>query len=742
MATVTNTRDVILRVASPRYVSDTYQSQIDVINSTLADIASDTKITAAERQALRKEWDQIIAKYVDNSTTGLANLDNLYTAVGSFYTAYVAAVQALGTYLNNGTTYTLPALGSSPTDAPNWISNANLTSTAAQTIVAATFRNNWKAVYAAETLLVNKATDEAGKVAGWGGVTGAGKPADYATADIALVNVANCTITGNSFVKTSGSSTNWDASVRTNYGYNNCAYVEATVPSVCSAMIGFNTTASSSSAYAEIYYALWVDTNNYITIYHRGGLIVNNLVTYSAGDRVAVLVDDYFATFFKNGSVIYRMPRVQSYNETWYLDTSVYTVGKGLSNVKFNQVTSNSRKGTNLLDCSGWEVDAADDQEGGWIAASDAYNTNYIRWNTGPDGSQVKTWRGYALDNTAGEYSGGILESPRVPIDTTKKYRYSVWVMKVGTDSNTGNAHLGCATDSSVNYLVADGGGAHTNPYVCIFNRNQMTYGKWYLLVGYIFPAGYTGAPTLEGGAFLGETGASVTSYKLDLRWSGTQTSNFMRVFDYGAATNNASMLIFAPRIDICDGSEPSVAELLAMGSVSGRNKITSSNTLSYLSGGAITQPARTNNADTYLYNSSAIASTTGYRSGSNITTISSSSRIFASTTGRVLVTLNTTSSRYLTCWLKLQLVDTSSGTVVDETGLIGSSSLAVVDNTLSNSWALFPVSIALLFDAVTVDQYTPRLYVNISCHSGGNIESNIIQIAHYGEFSVVELKA
>lgn len=179
MATVVNTRDTILRVASPRYVNDVYQTQIALINDVLSDIANDAKITAAERQALRKEWDEIIERYVDNSTTGLAYLDDLYPAVATFYsngsTGYVDKLQDLATYLNNGVAYTLPALGSAPTDAPNWISNANLSSSVAQTIVSTTFRSKWRLVYAAETLLVNKATIEAGKVASWTGISDSGQ---------------------------------------------------------------------------------------------------------------------------------------------------------------------------------------------------------------------------------------------------------------------------------------------------------------------------------------------------------------------------------------------------------------------------------------------------------------------------------------------------------------------------------------------------------------------------------------
>lgn len=591
MAAVTNTRDVILRVASPRSISDVYQSQIDILNNTLDDIASDTKITAAERQALRKEWDQIIAKYVDNSTSGLAYLDNLYPAVTTHYTAYQSALQTLATYLNNGSAYTLPSLGSSPTDAPNWISNANIASTTAQTIVSTTFRNNWKAVYAAETLLVNKAADEAGKVAGWTGVTGTGKPADYATADIALVNVNGCTITGNNVVKTGGTNNTWDASVRTNYGYNGCAYVEATVTLVCNAMIGFNTSASSSSNYTEIYYAFYItNTSNQIQIYHLGNLIASPSATYSVGDRIAVLIEDYIVKFFLNGSVIYSMPRAPAYNETWYLDTTFYQTNAGFGNIKFSQVTSNT-KSTNLVDTSGWVVGTTNSQSGGWTAITGSYGTNSIRMNTGPDGSEVKTWIAQMVGTTASQLGGGSDPGPILSVDPTKKYRLSVWILKSGTSDNTGAIYLG-TEPSKTNYLTGDAGAGTTatNPYTTIVTRSSLTYGKWYLMVGYIHQHDTSiTVTTNQGGVFSAETGEEVAgSSKTDLRWKSTTISNFIRILQYGVTTNGAAFDFFSPRLEVCDGTEPSIAQLLATGAVSGRNKITSNTTNNFMSSGAV----------------------------------------------------------------------------------------------------------------------------------------------------------
>jgi hypothetical protein len=170
MATILNTRDLILRVAVPRYETGTDLSgEIDTINSTLADIASDSKLTANEKQAIRKEWDIVILERQNNTTNGLAYIPTKYSNCGSQFNTYSTAFGTLATYLNNGTTFNLPALGTIPTP-PNWITDANLSVTT--NIVGSTFRTNWKTMYDARTALLNKAASEAGLVAAWSGVSG------------------------------------------------------------------------------------------------------------------------------------------------------------------------------------------------------------------------------------------------------------------------------------------------------------------------------------------------------------------------------------------------------------------------------------------------------------------------------------------------------------------------------------------------------------------------------------------
>jgi hypothetical protein len=136
-------------------------------NSLLADIAADSKLTPVEKQSVRAEWDTVYAE-----RAGIRTQADGFT-ITTEKTTYDNAFQALGTYLNAGTAYTI---GATP---PIWIADASLSSTT--DIVGSTFRSNWAALYTARQALLNKIAAEAAKRADWANVSGANKPEDGAT---------------------------------------------------------------------------------------------------------------------------------------------------------------------------------------------------------------------------------------------------------------------------------------------------------------------------------------------------------------------------------------------------------------------------------------------------------------------------------------------------------------------------------------------------------------------------------
>lgn len=145
-------------VEAAKDAANAAQQAANAANTTLADIAADNKLTPAEKQAIRKEWDAIYAE-----RAGIrAQADSF--GITAEKTSYDNDFQALGTYLNGGTAYTI---GATP---PSWITDANLATTT--TIVGTTFRANWSNLYADRQVLLNKISAEAAKRADWSSVSG------------------------------------------------------------------------------------------------------------------------------------------------------------------------------------------------------------------------------------------------------------------------------------------------------------------------------------------------------------------------------------------------------------------------------------------------------------------------------------------------------------------------------------------------------------------------------------------
>lgn len=117
-------------------------------NNLLSDITSDDKLTPSEKQLLRREWDSEVGM-----KTGIELQATIYD-VPTEKAAYINALVALGTYLNNGTAWVF-----STASPPLWLSTAQLTVTT--TVVGETLRTNWKTFTDAKQGVLNAISSKA-----------------------------------------------------------------------------------------------------------------------------------------------------------------------------------------------------------------------------------------------------------------------------------------------------------------------------------------------------------------------------------------------------------------------------------------------------------------------------------------------------------------------------------------------------------------------------------------------------
>ena len=228
---------------------------------------------------------------------------------------------------------------------------------------------------------------------------------------------------------------------------------------------------------------------------------------------------------------------------------------------------SNTKRTSNLIDNAAWQTAGTGTNNFPWPTNGDG-NQNQLLYDTDPWGNSslvLKTIPNNAYANGGWE---GCAPGYWVNADKTKKYRSCVWVKRTSSNSN-GNFYHGLHTNGSGDIIQSDGT-TNGNPYWACQNIGYLTQNQWYLHVGHIFP--YDSTPAVDStsgywtsaGSFVGNPGCNITGS--DPRFPSDATVLRQRVYLYYANDANSNLEFFWPRIDLCDGTEPSIQEILTIG--------------------------------------------------------------------------------------------------------------------------------------------------------------------------------
>lgn len=183
----------------------------------------------------------------------------------------------------------------------------------------------------------------------------------------------------------------------------------------------------------------------------------------------------------------------------------------------------------------------------------DPWGSSAIVWQTVPSGNGLAD----------GGWNTGVLA-----IDNTKTYRFSVWARR--TSSTTGGTfYFGTQSSTGAVYgrLAA---AADSNPYWTYPNISLLTQNQWYLVVGHVYPVGSTGGGHPDSGYYTRNagcvsrfTGSYAGSIPNDASWQAGTTTTYHRCYHYYCSDATSRLEFYGPRIDLCDGSEPSIKRLL-----------------------------------------------------------------------------------------------------------------------------------------------------------------------------------
>ena len=184
--------------------------------------------------------------------------------------------------------------------------------------------------------------------------------------------------------------------------------------------------------------------------------------------------------------------------------------------------------------------------------------------DTDPFGNQSVVWETRASGN--GNDDGG-WNSDTISIDRTKLYRFSVWVRRTSATGG-GTFYLGTAGGSECPYALGTSS-QMCNPYWHCGSPGSLTQYQWYLVVAHIFPTSYTstnphpdtGFWTTDGTKVMGINQCNISGG--DLKWGASSDSTYHRTYHYYCGDSTTRLQFFNPRIDICDGTQPTVSGML-----------------------------------------------------------------------------------------------------------------------------------------------------------------------------------
>ena len=232
--------------------------------------------------------------------------------------------------------------------------------------------------------------------------------------------------------------------------------------------------------------------------------------------------------------------------------------------------TAKSAKGydTNLLDLSQWTVGSG---SSGTFNKNGAEEENERIIDSGPHGKDICVWQ--SPSNDEGSNSDGGWDTSRFVSDCTKMHRFTVWTRKKDVMGN-GRFYLGTFGFNSFNANIGVRKRASdtntTNFYFHAPRFDNDVSGlidleEWVLSVGHAWPAG-SGA-----GAFHSDSGIwNLSGERIylggdtDCIWEHGTEKITHRSYQYYSSTPTEVHQWAMPRVDIVDGTEPSIQDLIA----------------------------------------------------------------------------------------------------------------------------------------------------------------------------------
>ena len=218
-----------------------------------------------------------------------------------------------------------------------------------------------------------------------------------------------------------------------------------------------------------------------------------------------------------------------------------------------------------MIDPNWYEVPAGSpktDYPEGWQALNGGVNENAIVTTDLPDGSQGLAWHCIPSGNSGAD-GGFNYGGNRQPVDSSKTYRICSWFRRNVNQQGSSYHGLYNFNEAGANIGVknATSGTATTNFYM--FYGDLPAADEWYMVVSYLHPADSPAKPNMGGIYKYGDINKQANTIQDGRFVPGTVEISVRDYLFYATAPNGSSQHISQPRIDLVDGTEPSLCELL-----------------------------------------------------------------------------------------------------------------------------------------------------------------------------------
>lgn len=245
-------------------------------------------------------------------------------------------------------------------------------------------------------------------------------------------------------------------------------------------------------------------------------------------------------------------------------NTSVVTSGLILS-IDADNTKSNKGRHRNILSWNDWSTDLTDEiaSTGSWPGYTRngevGINTRIV--DTNPFSTQDIVWDVSNQDVTSDDDGGW--NTSEFSIDPTKTYRFSVWMRRktIGDGYFYLGPHSNWGAVAGQYILNRSNSAENINPYF-VAAVWPGSVNQWLLIVGHVWAAGSgSGAVHVDSGIY--NTSGTKLSSTTDYMWAPTNTTSFQRCYMYYSIDPATNQQMYQPRVDICDGNQPTIAELL-----------------------------------------------------------------------------------------------------------------------------------------------------------------------------------